>query len=190
MHTLDKSFPNCVFSVFSFVDDISAFSDHNFSVWWVGSSSGCCWAEKSILLVSELSILWLSLCLKRPVIWSYHSLALALSHWKINKLLVAYPPSLAILAHHSSVIVIITMIIDYHFAIVVLTDRMNALSLYCYIENEKKSCFPHLMFAYMVFGLFGFMFPWLLCVRKCTFIWPPPWAPLPPPTCPHCFSAE
>lgn len=48
--------------------------------------------KKKIWSMSRLSIFWLSLCLKCPVIWSYHSLALALSHWKINKLLVAYPP--------------------------------------------------------------------------------------------------
>ena len=45
-------------------------------------------------------------CSASTVTWSYHSLALALSHWKIDKLLVAYPPAPAILAHHSLVILI------------------------------------------------------------------------------------
>lgn len=93
----------------------SFYSDFLHYLWLVGSASGCCWAEKHIFLVRKLNYLWLLLSLKCPVIWSYQRLASALSHWKIKKLLVAYPPSpsLAILAHYSSVnfITVIIMII-------------------------------------------------------------------------------
>lgn len=87
--------------------------------------------NKSCQCLSSASS-WLSLCLKCPVIWSYHSLALALSHWKINKLLVAYPspplprhpcsPLLSECHHHD--------FHDNHFTVVILTDHMDALSLY------------------------------------------------------------
>ncbi len=91
--------------------------------------------RKQTLSVSKLSILWLLLCLKCPVIWSYHSLALALSHWKIDKLLVAYPPLLPrhpcppLLSecHHHD-------LHDHPFAVVILIDHLDALSLCQYLE--------------------------------------------------------